>query len=67
MKSFRITSWTVNANEPDITHVMVSVLSQLGLVTKTDNYEFSVSGRFDAITPEFEQAVQQVLMEANLI
>ena len=44
MKSFRITSWTVNANEPDITHVMVSVLSQLGLVTKTDNYEFSVSG-----------------------
>lgn len=67
MKSFRITSWTTHADTPDVTFVVASVLSQVGPLNKTENYEFSVPGRYDSITPDFESAVESVLREAGVL
>lgn len=67
MNIFRITSWTVTADKPDTTEVVVTVLEDISGVMKRTSYELEVSGKFDTITPEFEAAVEQKLKDAGLI
>lgn len=67
MSNFRISSWTVTAENPNTTHVVATVLTDINGLNKRESYEFDIEGRFDTITPEFEQAVQAKLVEAGVL
>jgi hypothetical protein len=67
MSTFRIQSWTVRADMPDETYVVAAVITSIGSISKTDLYEFSVNGRYDSLTPEFEAAVESELRDAGVL
>ncbi len=59
MKTFRITTWTTRADEPDVTQVVVAVLEATGNITKKEEYEFSVAGS--------KAVVKTILTEGGLL
>jgi hypothetical protein len=67
MKTFRITTWTTRADEPDVTQVVVAVLEATGSINKKEEYEFSVAGNYENISDDFKAVVKTVLTEGGLL
>lgn len=67
MKNFRISSWTTLAERPNETYVVATTLEDVNGIEKRESYEFWVDGKFDTITPEFEQIVKDKLLAAGVL
>ena len=67
MNTFRIMSWTVTADKPENTEVTVAVFEDVNGVSRRTTFEMEIDGKFDTITPEFEEAVKLKLEAAGVL
>jgi hypothetical protein len=67
MKTFIIKSWTYTADRPNESFVEVAVVSNIGDIQQQMLYSFVIEGRYESITSEFKQLVEDKLNNANLL